>query len=77
LGQKPAGDFLQNAMGVMTFAEPRYAMAELEEGDIPAQLNDYEELKRLCEDIKRRFATPPSLSGLAPALTEIIKNGTW
>ena len=29
--------FLQNARGVMIFAEPRYAMAELEEGDI-AQL---------------------------------------
>jgi len=27
----------------------RYAMAELEEGDISAQLNDYEELKRLCD----------------------------
>jgi len=28
-------------------------MAELEEGDISAQLNDYEELKRLCNQIKR------------------------
>jgi len=28
-------------------------MAELEEGDISAQLNDYEELKRLCDQIKR------------------------
>ena len=37
----------------MIFAEPRYAMAELEEGDISAQLNDYEELKRLCLQIKR------------------------
>ena len=30
----------------MIFAEPRYAMAELEEADISAQLNDYKELKR-------------------------------
>jgi len=30
-----------------------YAMAELEEGDISAKLNDYEELKRLCNQIKR------------------------
>jgi len=44
IGTKTCGYFLQNAMGVMIFAEPRYAMAELEEGDISAQLNDYEEL---------------------------------
>ena len=35
-------------MGVMIFAEPRYAIAELEEGDIFAKLKDYKELKRLC-----------------------------
>ena len=50
---KKCGYFLQNALGVMIFAEPRYAMAELEEGDISAQLNDYEELKRLCVEIKQ------------------------
>ena len=43
IGTKTCGYFLQNALGVMIFAEPRYAMAELEEGDISAQLNDYEE----------------------------------
>jgi light-independent protochlorophyllide reductase subunit N len=32
IGTKTCGYFLQNAMGVMIFAEPRYAMAELEEG---------------------------------------------
>ena len=31
----------------MIFAEPRYAMAELEESDISAQLNDYKELKTI------------------------------
>ena len=41
IGTKTCGYFLQNAMGVMIFAEPRYAMAELEEGDVSAQLNDY------------------------------------
>jgi light-independent protochlorophyllide reductase subunit N len=54
IGTKTCGYFLQNAMGVMIFAEPRYAMAELEEGDISAQLNDYEELKRLCEQYQAR-----------------------
>ena len=29
---------------LMIFAEPRYLMAELEEGGIAAQLNDYKEL---------------------------------
>ena len=38
IGTKTCGYFLQNALGVMIFAEPRYAMAELEEGDISAQL---------------------------------------
>jgi light-independent protochlorophyllide reductase subunit N len=33
IGTKTCGYFLQNALGVMIFAEPRYAMAELEEGD--------------------------------------------
>ena len=53
VGTKTCGYFLQNALGVMIFAEPRYAMAELEEGDISAQLNDYKELKRLCLQIKQ------------------------
>ena len=37
IGTKTCGYFLQNALGVMIFAEPRYAMAELEESDISAQ----------------------------------------
>jgi len=53
IGTKTCGYFLQNAMGVMIFSEPRYAMAELEEGDISAKLSDYEELKRLCLQIKK------------------------
>src|SRR5574339_1290255 len=53
IGTKTCGYFLQNALGVMIFAEPRYAMAELEESDISAQLNDYKELKRLCMQIKQ------------------------
>jgi light-independent protochlorophyllide reductase subunit N len=36
----------------MIFAEPRYAMAELEEVT-SRQLNDYTELKRLCLQIKQ------------------------
>jgi light-independent protochlorophyllide reductase subunit N len=40
IGTKTCGYFLQNAMGVMIFSEPRYAMAELEEGDISAKLSD-------------------------------------
>ncbi len=35
IGTKTCGYFLQNAMGVMIFAEPRYAMAELEVGIFP------------------------------------------
>jgi light-independent protochlorophyllide reductase subunit N len=59
-------------MGVMIFAEPRYAMAELEEGDISAQLNDYEELKRLCESIKRD-RNPSVIVWIGTCTTEIIK----
>ena len=59
-------------MGVMIFAEPRYAMAELEEGDISAQLNDYEELKRLCDQIKRD-RNPSVIVWIGTCTTEIIK----
>jgi light-independent protochlorophyllide reductase subunit N len=72
IGTKTCGYFLQNAMGVMIFAEPRYAMAELEEGDISAQLNDYEELKRLCEQIKRD-RNPSVIVWIGTCTTEIIK----
>lgn len=72
IGTKTCGYFLQNAMGVMIFAEPRYAMAELEEGDISAQLNDYEELKRLCEAIKRD-RNPSVIVWIGTCTTEIIK----
>ena len=72
IGTKTCGYFLQNAMGVMIFAEPRYAMAELEEGDISAQLNDYEELKRLCLHIKKD-RNPSVIFWIGTCTTEIIK----
>jgi len=72
IGTKTCGYFLQNAMGVMIFAEPRYAMAELEEGDISAQLNDYEELKRLCLHIKED-RSPSVIFWIGTCTTEIIK----
>jgi len=72
IGTKTCGYFLQNAMGVMIFAEPRYAMAELEEGDISAQLNDYIELKRLCLQIKKD-RSPSVIFWIGTCTTEIIK----
>lgn len=72
VGTKTCGYFLQNALGVMIFAEPRYAMAELEEGDISAQLNDYEELKRLCIQIKKD-RNPSVIIWIGTCTTEIIK----
>ncbi len=72
IGTKTCGYFLQNAMGVMIFAEPRYAMAELEEGDISAKLNDYDELKRLCLQIKRD-RNPSVIVFIGTCTTEIIK----
>ncbi|RYX80008.1 ferredoxin:protochlorophyllide reductase (ATP-dependent) subunit N, partial [bacterium] len=62
----------QNALGVMIFAEPRYAMAELEEGDISAQLNDYKELLRLCLQIKQD-RNPSVIVWIGTCTTEIIK----
>nr|WKK50191.1 ChlN [Ochrosphaera neapolitana] len=72
IGTKTCGYFLQNAMGVMIFAEPRYAMAELEEGDISAQLNDYNELRRLCLQIKET-RNPNVIFWIGTCTTEIIK----
>ena len=72
IGTKTCGYFLQNALGVMIFAEPRYAMAELEEGDISAQLNDYKELKRLCLKIKID-RNPSVIIWIGTCTTEIIK----
>lgn len=72
IGTKTCGYFLQNAMGVMIFSEPRYAMAELEEGDISAKLNDYEELKRLCKQIKTD-RNPSVIFWIGTCTTEIIK----
>jgi light-independent protochlorophyllide reductase subunit N len=72
IGTKTCGYFLQNALGVMIFAEPRYAMAELEEGDISAQLNDYQELKRLCLQIKSD-RNPSVIFWIGTCTTEIIK----
>ena len=72
IGTKTCGYFLQNALGVMVFAEPRYAMAELEEGDISAQLNDFLELKRLCLQIKKD-RNPSVIFWIGTCTTEIIK----
>ena len=72
IGTKTCGYFLQNALGVMIFAEPRYAMAELEEGDISAQFNDYNELKRLCHQIKKT-RNPSVIFWIGTCTTEIIK----
>jgi len=72
IGTKTCGYFLQNALGVMIFAEPRYAMAELEEGDISAQLNDYKELTRLCLQIKQD-RNPSVIVWIGTCTTEIIK----
>lgn len=72
IGTKTCGYFLQNSLGVMIFAEPRYAMAELEEGDIAAKLNDYEELKRLCTKIKTD-RDPSVIIWIGTCTTEIIK----
>ena len=72
IGTKTCGYFLQNALGVMIFAEPRYAMAELEEGDISAQLSDYQELKRLCLQIKAD-RNPSVIFWIGTCTTEIIK----
>src|SRR3569833_2366118 len=72
VGTKTCGYFLQNALGVMIFAEPRYAMAELEESDISAQLNDYKELKRLCIQIKQD-RNPSVIVWIGTCTTEIIK----
>ena len=59
IGTKTCGYFLQNALGVMIFAEPRYAMAELEEGDISAQLNDF---KEAIKELKIEFRNTESIS---------------
>lgn len=72
IGTKTCGYFLQNALGVMIFAEPRYAMAELEESDISAKLNDYKELKRLCLQIKQD-RNPSVVVWIGTCTTEIIK----
>ena len=72
VGTKTCGYFLQNALGVMIFAEPRYAMAELEEGDNSAQLNDYKELLRLSLQIKQD-RNPSVIVWIGTCTTEIIK----
>nr|WVD55636.1 photochlorophyllide reductase subunit N [Tetradesmus reginae] len=72
IGTKTCGYFLQNALGVMIFAEPRYAMAELEESDISAKLNDYKELKRLCFQIQED-RNPSVIVWIGTCTTEIIK----
>nr|YP_010376816.1 photochlorophyllide reductase subunit N [Adiantum malesianum]UPV69580.1 photochlorophyllide reductase subunit N [Adiantum malesianum] len=72
VGTKTRGYFLQNALGVMIFAEPRYAMAELEEGDISAQLNDQKELEKICLQIKDD-RNPSVIIWIGTCTTEIVK----
>ncbi len=72
IGTKTCGHFLQNSMGVMVFSEPRYAMAELEESDISAKLNDQEELRRICLQIKDD-RSPNVIFWIGTCTTEIIK----
>lgn len=72
VGTKTCGYFLQSALGVMIFAEPRYAMAESEEGDISAQLNDQKELERICLRIKND-RNPSVIFWIGTCTTEIIK----
>ena len=72
VGTKTRGYFLQSAPGVMIFAEPRYAMAESEEGDISAQLNDQKELERICLRIKSD-RNPSVIIWIGTCTTEIIK----
>nr|AJE61619.1 protochlorophyllide reductase ChlN subunit [Cystopteris protrusa] len=72
VGTKTRGYFLQNAPGVMIFAEPRYAMAESEEGDISAQLNDQKELERICLRVKDD-RNPSVIIWIGTCTTEIIK----
>ena len=72
IGTKTCGYFLQNALGVMIFAEPRYAMAELEEADISAHLSDYNELRRLCQIIQKD-RNPSVIFWIGTCTTEIIK----
>nr|YP_009547342.1 photochlorophyllide reductase subunit N [Adiantum tricholepis]AYW14998.1 photochlorophyllide reductase subunit N [Adiantum tricholepis] len=72
VGTKTCGYFLQNALGVTIFAEPRYAMAELEEGDISAQLNDQKELEKICLQI-RDDRNPSVIIWIGTCTTEIVK----
>nr|AJE61535.1 protochlorophyllide reductase ChlN subunit [Dipteris conjugata]AXX76447.1 protochlorophyllide reductase ChlN subunit [Dipteris conjugata] len=72
VGTKTCGYFLQNALGVTILAEPRYAMAESEEGDVSAQLNDQGELERICIQIKRD-RNPSVIIWIGTCTTEITK----
>lgn len=72
VGTKTCGYFLQNALGVMIFSEPRYAMAELEEMDISAQLSDYAELRRLCVQV-HADRNPTIIILIGTCTTEIVK----
>ncbi|MCO5602058.1 hypothetical protein L7F22_056185 [Adiantum nelumboides] len=72
VGTKTCGYFLQNALEVMIFAEPRYAMAELEEGDISVQLNDKKELEKICLQIKDD-RKPSVIIWIGTCTTKIVK----
>nr|QQP00219.1 photochlorophyllide reductase subunit ChlN [Selaginella nipponica]QQP00273.1 photochlorophyllide reductase subunit ChlN [Selaginella nipponica]QQP00328.1 photochlorophyllide reductase subunit ChlN [Selaginella pallidissima]QQP00366.1 photochlorophyllide reductase subunit ChlN [Selaginella pallidissima] len=72
VGTKTCGYSPQNAPGAMISAEPRYAMAESEEGDIPAQPNDHGESKRLCPRIMTN-RDPSATARTGTCTTEAIK----
>nr|ADH10445.1 protochlorophyllide reductase ChlN subunit [Selaginella moellendorffii] len=72
VGTKTCGYSPQNAPGAMIYAEPRYAMAESEEGDIPAQPNDHGESKRLCPRVIGN-RDPSVIARTGTRTTEAIK----
>jgi len=56
VGSRTCAHLLQSAAGVMIFAEPRFATAILEEGDL-AGLNDaHDELARIMHEVLVRVA---------------------
>nr|YP_009589852.1 protochlorophyllide reductase ChlN subunit [Selaginella tamariscina]QBL76435.1 protochlorophyllide reductase ChlN subunit [Selaginella tamariscina] len=72
VGTKTCGYFLQNAPGATVPAEPRYAMAEPEEGDTPAKPNDYGESKRPCPRVIGN-RDPSATARTGTRTTEVIK----
>ena len=67
VGSRTCAHLLQSAAGVMIFAEPRFATAILEEGDL-AGLNDaHDELDREVARLSSAAPTSGSSSSWAPA----------